>query len=237
MTSFDSRGIDATLGPPETFGVHESAWTREETADGRVYFFNRATGASQWHIPNDLYQPQSMGQQPPHPGEGVVAMPGIAKAVLNVDCVTEFLPNKADRVQPSRGTTTSTTHNGVLPTPPPSLLVQVVGARGLQDAGLTPSNIFCTCELFGKADTQVATEVVFSELDPEFNETLDVPQYVNGDIVVLSVLVKDTEHDDQLLGRVMLADQDLQMAGPTELRLEDTPDGCVVFLEVRTQAF
>merc|ERR1719264_352032 len=87
MASYDVR-LKEVIG--ERFSAEDNAWIREEAADGRVYYFNRATGASQWHLPNELYEPRHFNARARNPAEDPLAMPGIAKAVLNVDCVTEF---------------------------------------------------------------------------------------------------------------------------------------------------
>lgn len=78
------------------FGVLEDVWTRELCEDGRVFYFNRATGSSQWHLPNDFYEPSAISSLPP--GQKVddgnqVVFPTTAKATLRVDCVTEVLPS------------------------------------------------------------------------------------------------------------------------------------------------
>lgn len=77
----------ALSGRGTGFGVRDSQWSREFTEDGRVYYYNRATGGSQWHLPDELYN-----AEPLFPGEpsGVV-FPTHAKATLRVDCVTEVL--------------------------------------------------------------------------------------------------------------------------------------------------
>lgn len=71
------------------------AWTRQLTEDGRVYYFHAGTGASQWHLPNELYKSQFF--QEPEMSEDfsddtVVVFPCEAKAILGVSCVTEILP-------------------------------------------------------------------------------------------------------------------------------------------------
>lgn len=39
--------------------VHTDLWTRQLSNDSRLFYFNRCTGLSQWHVPNDLYKPRS----------------------------------------------------------------------------------------------------------------------------------------------------------------------------------
>mmetsp|Transcript_7324 Transcript_7324/g.20031 ORF Transcript_7324/g.20031 Transcript_7324/m.20031 type:complete len:96 (+) Transcript_7324:76-363(+) len=85
---FDEPPAMAGLGTG--FGAKENVWKRELTEDGRVYFFNRATGTSQWHLPNDLYvssrDSTNDSQKAP---EMTVVFPTLAKPMLCVDCVTE----------------------------------------------------------------------------------------------------------------------------------------------------
>merc|ERR1719453_1355300 len=86
----------AIAGRGTGFAVHENVWTRELTDDGRVYNYNRATGSSQWHLPNDMYQSSAVSksensQQGP---SATVVWPTHAKATLWVDCVTEVLPEQ-----------------------------------------------------------------------------------------------------------------------------------------------
>mmetsp|Transcript_125413 Transcript_125413/g.366335 ORF Transcript_125413/g.366335 Transcript_125413/m.366335 type:complete len:232 (-) Transcript_125413:206-901(-) len=225
----DSRLKEGSSAVPETFGVHENVWTREEAADGRVYFFNRATGASQWHVPNELYGAASGA-------EGAVAMPGIAKAVLQVDCVTEFPPSRADPVESKAGSATGM-HEGEVPTGQgtsgqPMLHVTFVSARGLRES----SSSYCSCEILGKPDAKALTEVVSESLEPTFNQKILIPQYISGDIVILSVWSKDPGGaGDELLGRAMLADEDLAMDAPKELHLEEGADSSV-YLTVHTKA-
>merc|ERR1719424_397981 len=67
--------------------VHEDDWQRQQAPDGRTYYFNRNTGASQWHLPNELYTSQRGKAQPKE-----VRFPTEAAAMLHVNCVTEVLP-------------------------------------------------------------------------------------------------------------------------------------------------
>eukprot|EP00928_Gymnodinium_smaydae_P062676 TRINITY_DN46489_c0_g1_i1.p1 TRINITY_DN46489_c0_g1~~TRINITY_DN46489_c0_g1_i1.p1 ORF type:complete len:255 (+),score=51.28 TRINITY_DN46489_c0_g1_i1:86-850(+) len=86
------------------FGVGENVWTRELTEDNRLYYYNRATGATQWHLPNDLYQQQSLkggpaGMHDPDRVHCRVTFPTHAKAMLRVDCVTEVVPPQRQETQ------------------------------------------------------------------------------------------------------------------------------------------
>lgn len=100
----------AISGKGTGFAVHDNVWTRELTEDGRVYYYNRATGSSQWHLPNDMYQSstQSKSETSQQDSGATVVWPTHAKATLWVDCVTEVLPeNLVDAGGPSVGGTSA----------------------------------------------------------------------------------------------------------------------------------
>lgn len=87
----------AIAGRGTGFAVYENVWTRELTEDGRVYYYNRSTGSSQWHLPNDMYlsSKESKPDQSQQGPAATVVWPTHAKATLWVDCVTEVLPEQA----------------------------------------------------------------------------------------------------------------------------------------------
>jgi len=97
----------AISGRGTGFGVKENVWTRELTEESppRVYYYNRATGSSQWHLPTDMYDTGGFT----HRSEtgrvteaGAVVWPTFAKATLRVDCVTEVLePSQLEPNPPS----------------------------------------------------------------------------------------------------------------------------------------
>lgn len=95
----------AVCGFGTGFGAREDVWTRELTEDGRIYYFNRATGGSQWHLPNHLYE-QGAGSMQHKGSHSVTVFPTHAKAMLRVDCVTEVPAGKAsaDTASPSTHT-------------------------------------------------------------------------------------------------------------------------------------
>eukprot|EP00438_Fugacium_kawagutii_P010696 Skav206946 [mRNA] locus=scaffold1304:39347:64245:+ [translate_table: standard] len=83
MASVDESLEAAYTGRGTGFLAQQDVWTREFAEDGRVYYYNRATGGSQWHLPNHLYT--SVGEK----GSSDLVFPGKARAMLRVDCVTE----------------------------------------------------------------------------------------------------------------------------------------------------
>lgn len=93
LTGASVSQASAIDGRGTGYSVEENAWSRELTADGRVYYYNCATGSSQWHLPADLYAgggPAAAAPEGAQP-EATVVWPTSAKATLRVDCVTEVL--------------------------------------------------------------------------------------------------------------------------------------------------
>eukprot|EP00933_Yihiella_yeosuensis_P038266 TRINITY_DN32207_c0_g1_i1.p1 TRINITY_DN32207_c0_g1~~TRINITY_DN32207_c0_g1_i1.p1 ORF type:complete len:233 (+),score=56.19 TRINITY_DN32207_c0_g1_i1:81-779(+) len=89
-----SASVTAALnGRGTCYGVTENAWSRELTADGRIYYYDKATGCTQWHLPNDLYQSQTSSGKGKGSTQGSsLIFPAEARAMLRVDCVTEPAP-------------------------------------------------------------------------------------------------------------------------------------------------
>jgi hypothetical protein len=114
----------AIAGRGTGIGVYDNVWSRELTEDGRVYYYNRATGNSQWHLPNDKYQSQSSivsREDSQVSAQGIVVWPTHAKATLKVDCVTEVLPEHGlDSVGPSVGAVSVTNVIGAIRAEPRS---------------------------------------------------------------------------------------------------------------------
>jgi len=87
----------AVSGRGTGFGTNENVWTRELTEDRRIYYFNRATGVSQWHMPDDLYGAQ--GDSQASENEYTLVFPTHSKATLRVDCITEVMPKAPEEAQ------------------------------------------------------------------------------------------------------------------------------------------
>lgn len=259
--------------PSEMLSVHENSWKRELTADGRVYFFDRATGASQWHVPNELYHakgrlntPES-NRNPFHQEEDLTAMPATARAVLGVDCVTESPPptrSSMDSRAFANSLLTNINPNAVLEDdevarldlePTEVLRVFINGATGLRDTDFMPgkdkSDPYCSCEILGKPESVVETEVIGDCLDPIWDHEDTVLQWQRGDVIVFTVRDKDdaaqdtnaralsggiASYDcgDDVLGKVMLSEDDfpLDPSGMLELQLEDAGPGIRATLRV-----
>jgi len=191
-------------------GVFEDDWTREQTADGRTYFFNRATGASQWHVPNELYQSRCLDKSQEDTGaDELVVMPSEARAVLGVDCLTEVMGSAqlvATRMagQVLSKANTSATMVGEASMDPaefaakidrPVIRMTIISAAGLRDTDFMPgkdkSDPYCVVEIDGKPNTRQSTGVISNCLDPEWNHQMLFDSYEWGDVFIFTVLDKD----------------------------------------------
>jgi len=253
--------------PSESFSVHESVWTREQDSKGRVYFFNRATGCSQWHIPNDLYKARVFDPEPIF--EDVQKMPGSARAMINVNSVTEVARGaRSPSAEALRSNVFSRLTNGKsddfqaegtepIVAPQPLLKVTLVKATGLKDTdfmpGLDHSDPYCTCEVMGRPGSLVKTHVVQDSLNPTWNHSSYMPEYIVGDVLMLRVWDSDGEQQDvnaarikrqgtasmfdigdDMLGRIMLTEDDLREPRCRDYRLEESRDAHA-FLTVETR--
>jgi hypothetical protein len=261
MASFEAsrESGDPYPDPKGSFGVLENAWARKLTADGRIYFSNRATGASQWHIPNDFYEPRCLGVSGARAaGDDVVAMPGTARAVLNVDCMTEFAYDPA--ALGAETVAKSQQMSGVtqLPADPVStelpsatlgpdetserVRLTIVSARGLRDADFMPgpdkSDPFVSIEIMGRPGWLVRTETIKNCLDPVWDHTCELGGLAATDILVFTVWDYDSYKNQEVdtpLGKTLLAIDDLKTPGTMELRLDDAGPGIEAYLTLRVE--
>jgi len=264
MAAVDSRGPSPV--PSDSFSVHESVWIRELTDDGRVFFFNRSTGASQWHIPTDLYRNQCLKTPEPWGDDGGVdgpiAMPATARAVLKVDVMTEYLGNQfrtgvMDNVLTKGQSFKYEDEDKPVEIPLKAVTrckVLIKGARGLRDVDFMPgkdkSDPACSCELVGKPDSQILSPVISDCLDPVWDFEGLLEGYKQGDM--LRFVVKDVDsaaqvkaakknaaavQEDEILGILTLFDDDLIMEEPREYRLEEAGKGIEAFITVQVSFF
>mmetsp|Transcript_42560 Transcript_42560/g.75411 ORF Transcript_42560/g.75411 Transcript_42560/m.75411 type:complete len:275 (-) Transcript_42560:97-921(-) len=228
--------------PSESFSVHESAWTRVLTEDQKVYFFNRATGASQWSIPNELYNGRYLSKDL-DPEEDLLIMPSAARASLGeprsigVDCITERPAKPPPEEEFTQEFAAEVEEEQVEEEeeyiPQGSILtIMIHSARGLRDADFMPgrdkSDPICRVEIIGKPDTQCVSHVVKDCLDPVWDYECKISGVWDGDILLFQVFDQDDyataggkSDDDDLLGKVMLALEEIS-SEPVELELEDT---------------
>mmetsp|Transcript_50035 Transcript_50035/g.119523 ORF Transcript_50035/g.119523 Transcript_50035/m.119523 type:complete len:227 (+) Transcript_50035:49-729(+) len=91
MLSMEESLDAAYMGRGTGFAATTDVWGRELTQDGRVYYYNRATGSSQWHLPNSLYQSTALNKEKDASlSQKGIMLPAEARALLCVDCVTEM---------------------------------------------------------------------------------------------------------------------------------------------------
>jgi len=233
--------------------VEEGEWRRETMSDGRTYFFNKVTGASQWHVPNDVYISRCLakGDNECREPDNTIP-PSAAKALMKVDCLTEVPAHsrKARQILKSvlqkvdAGFIKAGEDAGDNEVPPPKaiLRVQMISARGLMDADFMPgadkSDPYCTCEVYGTPDVRLETEVIQDDLNPKWNHQEEILEgWEEGDLIMFRVFDKDVD-DDQPLGHVVVDPAELNGKGPTELKLDeagedDDGDPCDAWVNVK----
>mmetsp|Transcript_132340 Transcript_132340/g.382581 ORF Transcript_132340/g.382581 Transcript_132340/m.382581 type:complete len:462 (-) Transcript_132340:132-1517(-) len=188
-------------------GVNANEWTRQITETGKVYFFNKSTGASQWHVPNDLYKSRCLDPDKilKYTKVDEIIMPSTAHAMKGVDCVMEAPTGTNSREL--RDSMLSHFHSHTRPEPPTEpqvqpplestrlLSVTILSARGLRDADFMPgsdkSDPYCRCEIVGKPNSWFKTGVVRDCLDPVWNHTELMEDYEEGDVLMFSVYDED----------------------------------------------
>jgi len=153
-----ARSAATLTGRGTGYGVEENAWMREKTLEGQIYYYNRATGSSQWHLPNELYESRKTksGQM----GEpDLVIFPAQARATLGVDCITEALPS----ARSARGAAGSAAARGA-----PSFAAADVDPRDLDKLfSLLPESLADTlsCEDFEAICVQNFSDVAGDEAE------------------------------------------------------------------------
>lgn len=92
MVAATKPAATQALGATDATG----GWARQVTEDGQVYYYHAGSGASQWHLPNELYVSQwkREGEEAfePQSSDTQVIFPCEAQARLKVSCVTEVMP-------------------------------------------------------------------------------------------------------------------------------------------------
>lgn len=197
---------ESAVGGPEEFSVHENYWVREETADGRTYFFNRATGASQWHVPDDKYNSRVPNVQLNKYREDLIRFPADSKAGMKVDCVMEvpsqnFGPSESEILEQMRLEQEEAERkrkeeedewarkNPVI-LRHPHLTLHIISAKGLRDTDFMPgkdkSDPYCLVQVLGK-EIAVKTHVVQDQLDPVWDFVLPIEGYEDTDSLEFSV--------------------------------------------------
>eukprot|EP00930_Biecheleria_cincta_P080052 TRINITY_DN6813_c0_g2_i1.p1 TRINITY_DN6813_c0_g2~~TRINITY_DN6813_c0_g2_i1.p1 ORF type:complete len:467 (-),score=75.23 TRINITY_DN6813_c0_g2_i1:64-1443(-) len=236
----------SSLRRRDDIGVFAQTWTRQLNKDNRVYYFNRSTGASQWHIPNELYQAQNslerrrssvmdaMGELKGVGLSGIrmlrksnseaLLMPGHARACRKVDCMTEsFIPKEESAPSTERSPNEDGPRKDAL-LERLALRVYIHSASGLRDADACGdlrdlSDPYCVCEF---QNSQFQTHVVDNSLDPvwEFEGTLESPEAAfAGD--TLKFLVFDDDADDVTTLMEKVGNDLCDFLGSAELSIDD----------------
>lgn len=102
------------------------------------------------------------------------------------------------------------------------LEVWIISARDLwvQQESRDTLEIFCTCYLEGKPDSELATKLVENTLSPVWNHRAEMLEYKAGDSLVFTVWDKDIRGElDTLLGRATISAADIEKGVDGEVRL------------------
>lgn len=120
--------------------------------------------------------------------------------------------------------------------------VTIVSARGLPklDSAIAAKSCpYCACEISGKPHTKFQTKHVNDSLDPVWNETLDLADFVHGDSLRFNIRDRDLSfrnagQEEQLLGRATLPTSKFASGHfEGELPLVDAKPGSSSFLRVK----
>jgi len=223
--------------------VNENQWLRMCTSDGRVYYANRATGYTCWHMPTELYRSQMANGNMSLLLPKDLLMPSSAKAMKGIDCITN-LPGKndphcVDDLFGGIGQLLEETQE-VEPEPVQPyadvLKVDIISARGLRDADFLPgdtSDAFVTFSVSGKP-LSWKTPVIFNMEDPVWNFTGHFTDFdLEEDTLYCQVWDSDSvgtswgtktglEEDDDPLGAIFVKlDSQLCDGKPREYELVD----------------
>lgn len=60
------------FAPPSPYGQPASAWQEHHTPDGRAYYYNSTTKATQWTKPEEMMTPAEVGHF--HPFDPLLAI-------------------------------------------------------------------------------------------------------------------------------------------------------------------
>lgn len=101
-TASSARSAATLAGKGTGYGVEENVWTRQRTSEGWIYYFNPATGNSQWHLPNELYESARTVRGKWKKKGQAITFPGEAKATMGVDCITEGINSEDVVAMPKR---------------------------------------------------------------------------------------------------------------------------------------
>mmetsp|Transcript_10252 Transcript_10252/g.28970 ORF Transcript_10252/g.28970 Transcript_10252/m.28970 type:complete len:296 (-) Transcript_10252:78-965(-) len=122
------------------------------------------------------------------------------------------------------------------------LRVSIQGASGLRNADtFSKSDPYCICQLEGKPETKVQTQVTKDNVNPEWNFEVKMVAYERGDVLlfeVYEVYDKDSaaSKSDDLLGKARLTSEQMEGNGFFgDLQLEEGSKPCKgsLYIQVR----
>jgi len=104
------------------------------------------------------------------------------------------------------------------------LKITFLSAQGLRNADwIGKSDPYVICEVPQKPNTKIQTNVIMDNLEPEWNEELEMPEYCEGDSLCFTVKDKDPSKSDDYLGTfTMKPDQFYDDGFDGEVNLTDT---------------
>mmetsp|Transcript_182225 Transcript_182225/g.443467 ORF Transcript_182225/g.443467 Transcript_182225/m.443467 type:complete len:293 (+) Transcript_182225:112-990(+) len=118
------------------------------------------------------------------------------------------------------------------------LRVSIQGASGLRNADtFSKSDPYCICQLEGKPETKVQTQVTKDNVNPEWNFEVKMVAYERGDVLLFEVYVKDVAiKSDDFLGKAKLTSEQVEGNGFFgDLQLEDGSNPCKGSLRIQVR--
>lgn len=117
------------------------------------------------------------------------------------------------------------------------LKITISNARSLRNADCAiagKSDPYCTCEVSGKPESKIQTDIVSDKLNPEWNYESDLVGYCVGNSLTFVVMDKDPLKPDDILGKATLATSQFFPAGfDGEVPLAEAGEGVEAFLKVQ----
>lgn len=133
---------------------------------------------------------------------------GAQEKPLDPIAITPLITHDALTSTPVQPATTvqTTVESSILDSGPQSIVVKILGAKGLRNAdpaGFGVSDPYCVCEVVGRPDTKFQTKVVDNCLDPRWDHLALISLFAKGDSLEFAVYDKDKwPKSDDLLGKV-----------------------------------
>jgi len=118
----------------------------------------------------------------------------------------------------------------------PKVWLTIISARGLRNADfIGKSDPYCICDIPGRTDVSMMTQVIENNLNPEWNHEAEIMGYRVEDDLTFTVKDKDTLKSDDVLGMVTLTCEQFIEAGfEGELQLSNAGN-TEAFLKVKIE--